>query len=158
MKKAFAVVAGLAFSLGAEAAYRDNGGIQWPTLFGVDQAEVKECEGKKTRSVTFDSINFGYKSSSVSGSKRDLKRARALMNSAPDASFEVVGHTDNVGSDAYNQKLSEQRAEAVKGWLVSNGIDGARLSAKGEGESNPVADNGTAEGRAQNRRVELRIK
>jgi len=73
--------------------------------------------------------------------------------------IEVAGHTDSRGSDAYNMKLSQQRAEAVRNYLVSKGIAADRLSAKGYGESQPVADNATDEGRFKNRRVELvRIK
>ncbi|NBD19608.1 OmpA family protein [Aquabacterium fontiphilum] len=69
----------------------------------------------------------------------------------------AVGHTDSVGSDAYNQKLSVRRAEAVKSYLVSKGIDAARVYTEGKGEKQPVADNATAAGRAQNRRVEIEV-
>jgi len=73
--------------------------------------------------------------------------------------IEVAGHTDSRGSDAYNMNLSQQRAEAVRNYLVSKGIAADRLSARGYGESQPVADNATDEGRFKNRRVELvRIK
>jgi OOP family OmpA-OmpF porin len=68
----------------------------------------------------------------------------------------VEGHTDNTGSDAYNQALSVRRANAVLKYLVDAGVPASRLSAQGFGESQPVADNDTAEGRAQNRRVVLR--
>jgi OOP family OmpA-OmpF porin len=67
----------------------------------------------------------------------------------------AVGHTDSVGTDAYNQKLSIRRAEAVKKHLVSQGIDAKRIYVEGKGESQPVADNKTAEGRAKNRRVQI---
>ena len=69
----------------------------------------------------------------------------------------TVGHTDSIGSDAYNQKLSLRRAEAVKAYIVSKGIDAARVYTEGKGESAPVADNSTAEGRAQNRRVTVEV-
>jgi outer membrane protein OmpA-like peptidoglycan-associated protein len=69
--------------------------------------------------------------------------------------IEVAGHTDSRGSDAYNIKLSQRRAEAVRDYLISKGIAADRLSAKGYGESQPVADNATDEGRFKNRRVEL---
>ena len=69
--------------------------------------------------------------------------------------IEVAGHTDSRGSDKYNLKLSQRRAEAVRNYLVSKGIAADRLTAKGYGESQPVADNATDEGRFQNRRVEL---
>jgi OOP family OmpA-OmpF porin len=67
----------------------------------------------------------------------------------------AVGHTDSVGTDAYNQKLSIRRAEAVKKHLVSQGIEARRIYVEGKGEAQPVADNKTAEGRAKNRRVQI---
>ena len=69
----------------------------------------------------------------------------------------AVGHTDSVGSDAYNQKLSVSRSEAVKAYLVSKGIEKNRVYTEGKGEKQPVADNKTAEGRAKNRRVEIEV-
>jgi len=69
----------------------------------------------------------------------------------------AVGHTDAVGGDAYNQALSVKRAEAVKAYLVSKGIEKNRVYTEGKGEKQPVADNKTAEGRAKNRRVEIEV-
>lgn len=69
----------------------------------------------------------------------------------------AVGHTDGVGSDEYNQKLSIRRAEAVKAYLVSKGIEANRVYTEGKGKKQPVADNKTAEGRAKNRRVEIEV-
>ena len=69
----------------------------------------------------------------------------------------AVGHTDSVGSDAYNQKLSLKRAEAVKAYLTGKGIEANRVYTEGKGEKQPIADNRTAEGRAKNRRVEIKI-
>ncbi len=69
----------------------------------------------------------------------------------------AVGHTDSVGSDAYNQKLSVRRSESVKAYLVSSGIEKNRVYTEGKGEKQPVADNKTAEGRAKNRRVEIEV-
>ena len=69
----------------------------------------------------------------------------------------VVGHTDNVGTDAYNQKLSQRRAEAVKAYMVSLGVAKSRIYTEGKGESQPVADNKTSSGRAKNRRVEVEV-
>ena len=69
----------------------------------------------------------------------------------------AVGHTDYVGSDAYNQKLSVRRSEAVKAYLVSKGVEKNRVYTEGKGEKQPVADNKTAEGRAKNRRVEIEV-
>ena len=83
-----------------------------------------------------------------------------LVSKVKDINLEViiaVGHTDSVGTDAYNQKLSVRRAEAVKAYLVSKGIEKNRVYTEGKGEKQPVADNKTAEGRAKNRRVEIEV-
>ncbi len=69
----------------------------------------------------------------------------------------AVGHTDSVGADAYNQKLSEKRAQAVKDYLTSKGTDASRVYVEGKGEKQPVADNKSADGRAKNRRVEIEV-
>ncbi|MDO5090127.1 MAG: OmpA family protein [Cardiobacteriaceae bacterium] len=69
----------------------------------------------------------------------------------------VVGNTDSKGSDAYNQKLSERRAAAVGNYMIENGVPASLIEAYGNGERNPVADNATAEGRAQNRRVDIAV-
>ncbi|MCH7772081.1 MAG: OmpA family protein [Bacteroidetes bacterium] len=73
----------------------------------------------------------------------------------PDLNFRIEGHTDSDGDESFNQKLSEDRAAAVKVMLVKLGIDGSRLESKGWGESKPVSDNSTPEGKANNRRVEF---
>jgi OOP family OmpA-OmpF porin len=83
-----------------------------------------------------------------------------LVGKVKDINLEViiaVGHTDSVGSDAYNQKLSIKRSEAVKAYLVSKGIDKSRVYTEGKGEKQPVADNKTGEGRGKNRRVEIEV-
>jgi len=83
-----------------------------------------------------------------------------LAGKVKDINLEViiaVGHTDSVGSDAYNQKLSVKRSEAVKAYLVSKGIEKNRVYTEGKGEKQPVADNKTKEGRAKNRRVEIEV-
>jgi len=69
----------------------------------------------------------------------------------------AIGHADSIGSDAYNQKLSVRRAESVKAYLVSKGIEANRIYTEGKGEKQPVADNRTREGRAKNRRVEIEV-
>ena len=83
-----------------------------------------------------------------------------LVSKVKAISLEViiaVGHTDSVGSDVYNQKLSVKRAEAVKAYLVSKGIEKNRVYTEGKGEKQPVADNKTKEGQAKNRRVEIEV-
>ncbi|MDE2095308.1 MAG: OmpA family protein [Burkholderiales bacterium] len=83
-----------------------------------------------------------------------------LVNKMSGINLEViiaVGHTDSIGSDAYNQKLSVRRADAVKDYLVSKGIEKNRVYTEGKGKKQPIADNRTAEGRAKNRRVEIEV-
>jgi outer membrane protein OmpA-like peptidoglycan-associated protein len=86
-----------------------------------------------------------------------LDDVAALLKENEKAKLEIDGHTDNVGKPASNMKLSENRANAVVKYLVSKGISADRLSAKGFGQTMPVADNKTAAGRAQNRRVEMKL-
>ncbi len=69
----------------------------------------------------------------------------------------AVGHTDSIGSDAYNQKLSVKRADAVKAYLVSKGVEANRVYTEGKGKTQPIADNKTDAGRAKNRRVEIEV-
>ncbi|KRW58012.1 OmpA family protein [Pseudomonas sp. TTU2014-080ASC] len=105
-------------------------------------------------------VKFDFDKSSVKEeSYGDIKNLADFMNQYPQTTTVVEGHTDSVGSDAYNQKLSENRANAVREVLVNQyGVDSSRVSAAGYGESRPVADNATAEGRAVNRRVEAEVE
>ena len=83
-----------------------------------------------------------------------------LVTKTKDINLEViiaVGHTDSVGSDAYNQKLSVRRAESIKTYLTAKGVEANRVYTEGKGKKQPVADNKTAEGRAKNRRVEIEV-
>ena len=86
-----------------------------------------------------------------------LQAMTAILKEYPTANFSLEGHTDNTGSDVLNQKLSEERAAAVKTFLVENGINASRLTSKGFGESTPVESNKTAKGKANNRRVEVKL-
>jgi outer membrane protein OmpA-like peptidoglycan-associated protein len=90
-------------------------------------------------------------------SEAELKNLKKLLDENSNMSIEISGHTDNVGNDANNMKLSSDRAQAVVQWLLSNGIDASRLTSKGYGETKPVADNNTEEGKQLNRRVEFTI-
>jgi len=78
-----------------------------------------------------------------------------VMKDKPGMKVSVEGHTDSIGSEAYNQRLSERRAQAVRDYMIENGISPGRVATRGFGKSRPVASNETAEGRAQNRRVEI---
>ena len=98
------------------------------------------------------------KSDLKAGDKKELDDAAAKMRNMKVDSVTVVGHTDNVGTDAYNQKLSERRAATVKDYLVGKGVNSGLIQTQGKGESQPVADNKTADGRAKNRRVDIEIR
>ena len=97
------------------------------------------------------------KSELKSGASGNLNRLVTFLNKYPQRTVQIEGYTDSVGSETYNQGLSERRADAVRSYLVGQGIDTQRLSSSGRGESSPVADNGSAQGRQQNRRVEVII-
>jgi outer membrane protein OmpA-like peptidoglycan-associated protein len=103
-------------------------------------------------------VNFDFNSTALSGTaKTNLDKLAQVLINNPDTNINIYGHTDDKGTDAYNQKLSENRANSVKAYLASKGIASSRLFALGEGESMPVASNDTDEGRAKNRRVEFAI-
>ncbi|MCO7222880.1 OmpA family protein [Pleionea sp. CnH1-48] len=106
------------------------------------------------------SVKFATNSDQLVDSyEAEVKRVADFMRQYPDTTVVFEGHTDSMGRASYNQKLSERRAKAVADMLVANyNIDASRVSSKGVGESKPIADNGTAEGRAQNRRVEAVIE
>jgi len=104
-------------------------------------------------------VHFAFDSAQLTPqSKASLDDALEILQRHKDLVVEVAGHTDSVGTEAYNQSLSQRRAKAVREYLVAHGIAAERLTSKGYGESEPVADNATDEGRAMNRRVELRQK
>jgi OmpA-OmpF porin, OOP family len=86
-----------------------------------------------------------------------LEAMTAILKEYPTANFSLEGHTDSDGAEAMNQKLSEERAAAVKNFLVENGIAAERLTSKGFGETMPVDTNKTAKGKANNRRVEVKL-
>jgi len=109
--------------------------------------------------VTFPAqVTFSTDSSQIQpGFYRTLDDVSATLNRYPESYLDVVGHTDAVGSEAYNQQLSERRATAVANYFRSRGVEPARIAAYGMGEPQPIATNATAQGRQANRRVELRI-
>ncbi|MFN8545642.1 MAG: OmpA family protein [Candidatus Binatia bacterium] len=100
--------------------------------------------------------NFDFNKATLKPSgKAIVDTAAKAMKDDPKLAVSVEGHTDAIGSEAYNLKLSERRAAAVRDHLVAHGIAASRIATKGFGKSKPVADNGTEEGRAKNRRVEI---
>jgi len=111
--------------------------------------------------VTFDEgsgVHFATDKSNINAtSSETLDKLVGIFKEYPDSNILIEGHTDSVGADDYNMGLSQRRAESVSSYLAGHGISSGRLTTKWYGESQPKGDNGTAEGRAQNRRVELAI-
>jgi len=109
--------------------------------------------------VKFDSgILFDVdKSDLKENAKTNIQNLAATMKNNPETNIMVIGHTDADGSDSYNYSLSERRAAAVKSYALAQGVSSSRLTTIGKGETEPIADNSTASGKAQNRRVEIVI-
>jgi OOP family OmpA-OmpF porin len=129
---------------------------QCPNTPRGDRVDTRGCT--LTSTIQLKGVNFDNDSAAIRADARPiLDEAVTTLKRYPQLRVEVAGHTDDRGADAYNLDLSQRRAQAVADYLVEMGIDAARLVAKGYGESAPVADNSTASGRADNRRVELRI-
>ena len=115
---------------------------------------------KETLMVRFDSdILFAVDSASLTGAARaTLDDVSGVINEYDKTAVVVQGHTDSTGSEQHNQELSERRANAVRGLLLNHGVDDERIAAIGYGEGFPVADNDSAAGRQQNRRVTILLK
>ncbi len=109
------------------------------------------CPMEQTLKLLFDFDSAELRPESIT----ELERVVKFMGDVPFAKTMVEGHTDSKGSDEYNQKLSDRRAKSVFDYLTSRGVDPSRLSSVGKGESAPIADNATDEGRQENRRVML---
>lgn len=104
-------------------------------------------------------VNFEFNSAKLTPKANSLlDEAAAGMKQTPSTMYEVAGHTDSVGSDAFNLRLGGQRAASVVQGLPSRGVPASQMTAKSYGESKPVASNATAEGRAHNRRAEINPK
>lgn len=109
-------------------------------------------------SISLRGVKFAFDSDRLTGTSTDiLDQAVSVLRANRGVRIEVAGHTDNVGSENYNEALSDRRARVVRQYLIDQGIDGSRLTSRGYGESQPVADNDTDAGRAENRRTELVI-
>jgi outer membrane protein OmpA-like peptidoglycan-associated protein len=105
-----------------------------------------------------EKVLFGFDRSDLgTNAATNLDKLINVLNKYPDTDIEIIGHTDNKGTDDYNQGLSQRRANSVSAYLKNHGITSSRVSTKGMGESDPIASNETEEGRAQNRRVEFVI-
>ena len=113
-------------------------------------------EAKKGRRYALNGVNFEQSQTTMlKGSETKLREVLSFMTNNPRVTIEVIGHTDRTGDERQNQRLSEFRARAVANWLFNNGISPDRIQTSGKGSSEPVADNNTEEGKAQNRRIEI---
>jgi outer membrane protein OmpA-like peptidoglycan-associated protein len=125
------------------------------------RSQLAELEPKQTErgiELTLDEVLFPFNSAELQpGNERTIQRLAQFLQASPDAQILIEGHTDAVGTDQYNQQLSEQRAESVRQALAQQGIGRERVRSVGLGEDFPVASNQEPQGRAQNRRVEVVI-
>jgi len=106
----------------------------------------------------FANLNFASGSGDIAGETGiEVDNLAAVLKAYPNVAIEINGYTDSQGNDDNNQALSELRANTVMQKLIANGVDASRLAAVGHGEADPVGDNNTAEGRAMNRRIEVKV-
>ncbi|MFT3994989.1 MAG: OmpA family protein [Dysgonomonas sp.] len=125
----------------------------------INGAQVESINDGQAIKVTFESgILFATNSSTLSAaSQNSLSNFASSLVNNPDTDVQIYGHTDSSGSDAINNPLSEKRAQAVYNFLQTKGVAGSRMVSQGMGSTQPVADNTTSAGKAQNRRVEVYI-
>jgi len=162
-KKGAAIGAGTGLLVGglsgaAIGRYMDN--QERELREGLASAEAASIQREQDiLAVTFKAdFMFDVNSSVIKpGAYQEIDRVAQVLNKYPQTRIRIEGHTDSTGSEDYNQKLSEQRAEAVKNALITRGIDPARLETIGLGESSPIADNNSEAGRQMNRRVKVVI-
>lgn len=121
-------------------------------------AEVERVgEGIKV-TLNENTVNFDFNSANLTTlAKSNLDKLVTVLKNNPDTNINIYGHTDSIGTDAVNLRISSQRAAAVKNYFVANGISASRMFTEGLGKSSPIASNDTDAGRAKNRRVEFAI-
>jgi OOP family OmpA-OmpF porin len=157
---AAAVAAPVVAAVPAAPTDSDNDGVADDADKCADSPADKpvDADGCTIVSVVLEDVRFENNSAELtSGSSEQLDKAVAAMKEYPHIRVEVQAHSDSSGAASYNQALSEKRAGSVRDYMVSKGIAADRLTAKGYGEDQPIASNDTREGRAKNRRVELKI-
>ncbi len=130
-----------------------SGDFTQPLLKDVPLQAIKIGEKVVMRNIFFDYDSYDLKQES----KSELTKLIGFLNDNPTLSIEISGHTDNTGSVEYNKKLSDNRAFTVANYLINNGIDAKRITSTGYGNTQPIADNNTEEGRALNRRTEFKV-
>jgi outer membrane protein OmpA-like peptidoglycan-associated protein len=125
---------------------------------GTAPGMAVDADGCPAILLTLKGVNFKFDSSAIgTGSEAILDQAIKSLNESSSVDVRITGHTDSTGSDAYNQRLSERRAAAVRDYLIAHGIPAARLTIEGRGEGQPAQSNATAEGRYENRRIEFHV-
>jgi len=153
--------------MGCPPTDKDNDGInddedKCPDIAGVaanNGCPEVPANVSKTIGIAATHVTFGAKNATLTiGSKTALDQVVTIMNENPGLKVKVEGHMDNAGDDAANMKLSQDRADAVKAYLVSKGIAADRITAEGFGETMPIADNTTSAGRMKNRRIEIKMQ
>ena len=133
-----------------------DGADDCPNTPAGTRVDIHGCEIKQ--SARLEGVQFRLNSAELTpGSESVLDDVAASLANNPDLRVELGGYTDSSGADSYNLNLSQQRADSVRAYLISRGVDGDNLVARGYGEADPVADNSTTDGRAQNRRVMMRL-
>lgn len=117
-----------------------------------------DADGCTIVSVVLEDVQFESNSSELTaGSSESLDKVVNAMNEYDQLRIEIQAHTDNMGEASYNLSLSEKRANSVRDYLIAQGVAANRMEVKGYGETQPIADNSTRDGRAKNRRVELKV-
>lgn len=158
---------GAAWGAGIGAILGGTAGVVVGNKMDKQKAELEQINGAQVESindgqaikVTFESgILFATNSSSLNtASQSSLTQFANSLKNNPDTDVQIIGHTDNTGSDATNNPLSEKRAQSVYYYLIQRGVPSNRISSTGMGSTQPIADNSSVNGRAQNRRVEIFI-
>ena len=119
-------------------------------------AEADACRNRLRGEIDSHSVSFSLSSATItSASRTHLSELGSMMRACPQFSIEITGHTDTTGAEAHNRQLSQRRADAVAAFLTENGVSAQRLSARGVGSAEPLADNRTRDGRQRNRRIDL---
>lgn len=148
---------------GATGHYMDNQQRDFEQALADEQAanqlEIERMRDDSLRLTLDSEISFDFDSASIKGAFRDsLGRLSDVISKYDQTVVHIIGHTDSVGNDDYNQRLSERRAESVAQFLMNNGVTAGRLHTEGRGEREPRSTNDTEAGRQLNRRVEIFIK
>lgn len=145
-------------TFGVGLKYAFNGPVAAPRPAPPPPPPVAQAPPPAKKKIVLRSVHFDFDKSTIRPDAVPvLNEAAETLKAEGGVAVIVEGHTDSVGTAAYNQKLSRRRADAVRQYLVKHGIPANRITAEGFGESRPVASNDTEDGRAQNRRVELRV-